>query len=142
MFWLHCAAHGILVPQPGVEPTPPAVEAQCPNHWTTREDPLRGFLKVKVAQSCLTLCNPTDCTIHGTILARILEWVAYSLLHGIFPTQGLNSGLLHSRQILYQLSHEGSPRILEWVAYPFSMRSSDLGNRTRVSYTADGFCTS
>ena len=142
MFWLHCAAHGILVPQPGVEPTPPAVEAQCPNHWTTREDPLRGFLKVKVAQSCLTLCNPTDCTIHGTILARILEWVAYSLLQGIFPTQGLNSGLLHSRQILYQLSHEGSPRILEWVAYPFSMRSSDLGNRTRVSYTADGFCTS
>ena len=120
-------------------PTPPAVEAQCPNHWTTREDPLRGFLKVKVAQSCLTLCNPTDCTIHGTILARILEWVAYSLLQGIFPTQGLNSGLLHSRQILYQLSHEGSPRILEWVAYPFSMRSSDLGNRTRVSYIMSRF---
>ena len=41
-----------------------------------------------------------------------------SLLQGIFPTQGLNPGLLHSRQILYQLSHKGSPRILDWVAYP------------------------
>ena len=43
-----------------------------------------------------------------------------SLLQGIFPTQGLNPGLLHRRRILYQLSHQGSPRILEWVAYPFS----------------------
>ena len=31
------------------------------------------------------------------------------LLQGIFPTQGLNSGLLHWRQILYHLSHQGSP---------------------------------
>ena len=37
-----------------------------------------------------------------------------SLLQGIFPTQGSNPGLLHCRQILYQLSHQGSPRILEW----------------------------
>ena len=41
-----------------------------------------------------------------------------SLLQGIFPTQGSNPGLPHCRQILYQLSHKGSPRILEWVAYP------------------------
>ena len=40
-----------------------------------------------------------------------------SLLQGIFPTQGLNLGLPHCRQILYQLSHKGSPRTLEWVAY-------------------------
>ena len=46
-----------------------------------------------------------------------------SLLQGIFPTQGSNPGLLHCRQILYQLSHKGSPRILEWVAYPFSSGS-------------------
>ena len=39
-----------------------------------------------------------------------------SLLQGIFPTQGSNPGLLHCRWILYQLSHKGSPRILEWVA--------------------------
>ena len=43
----------------------------------------------------------------------------HSLLHGILPTQGLNLGLPHCRWILYQLSHQGSPRILEWVAYPF-----------------------
>ena len=47
-----------------------------------------------------------------------------SLLHGIFPTQGLNAGLPHCRQILYQLSHKGSPRILERVAYPCSSGSS------------------
>ena len=47
-----------------------------------------------------------------------------SLLQGIFPTQGLNPGLLHCKQILYQLSHAGSPRILEWVAYPFASGSS------------------
>ena len=37
-----------------------------------------------------------------------------SLLQGIFLTQGSNPGLLHCRRILYQLSHKGSPRILEW----------------------------
>ena len=48
-----------------------------------------------------------------------------SLLQGTFPTQGSNPGLPYCRQILYQLSHQGRPRILEWVAYPFS---SDLPN--------------
>ena len=43
-----------------------------------------------------------------------------SLLQEIFPTQGFNPGFLHFRWILYQLSHRWSPRILEWVAYPFS----------------------
>ena len=40
-----------------------------------------------------------------------------SLLHGIFPTQGLNPGLPHCRWILYQVSHKESPRIPEWVAF-------------------------
>ena len=64
-----------------------------------------------------------------------------SLLQGIFPTQGLNPGLPHCRQILYQLSHQGSPRILEWAAYPFSSRSSQPRNRTGVSFIAGGFIT-
>ena len=42
-----------------------------------------------------------------------------SLLQGIFPTQKLNLGLPHCRQILLQPSHKGSPTVLEWVAYPF-----------------------
>ena len=40
-------------------------------------------------------------------LARILEWVAISILQGIFPTQGLNLGLLHCRQIPYHLNPQG-----------------------------------
>ena len=55
-----------------------------------------------------------------------------SLLQGIFPTQGLNPGLPHCRRILYQMSHKGSPRILEWVAYPFSSRSSQPRNHRRT----------
>ena len=47
----------------------------------------------------------------------------HAVLQGTFPTQGSNPGLLHGRGILYQLSHHGSPRILEWVAYPFSRGS-------------------
>ena len=47
-----------------------------------------------------------------------------SLLQGIFPTQGLNPDLLHCRKILYLLRQKGSPRILEWVASPFSRGSS------------------
>ena len=64
-----------------------------------------------------------------------------SLLQGILPTQGLNPGLPHCRQILYQLSHKGSPRILQWVAYPFSSRSSRPRNWTGVSCIAGGFFT-
>ena len=102
---------------------------------------------VKVAQSCLTLCNPLDYTFYGILPARILEWVTFpfsrgssqprdwtqvsgiagrfftswatreakntgmdslSLLQQIFLTQESNRGLLHCRQILYQLSYQGS----------------------------------
>ena len=38
--------------------------------------------------------------------------VCLSLLQGIFPTHGLNPGLLHCRQILYRLSHQGSPELV------------------------------
>ena len=64
-----------------------------------------------------------------------------SLLPEIFPTQGLNPGLPHCRWILYQLSHKGSPRIQKWVAYPFSSRSSQPRNQTRVSCIAGRFFT-
>ena len=64
-----------------------------------------------------------------------------SLLQGIFPNQGLNPSLLNCMQILYQLSQKGSPRILEWVAYPFSRGSSQPRNRTGVSCVADKLFT-
>ena len=55
---------------------------------------------------------------------------SHSLLQGIFAIQGLNPDLPHCRQILYQLNHKGSHRILEWVAYPFSSGSSRPRNGT------------
>ena len=56
-------------------------------------------------QSWLILCNPMDCSlpgfsVHVILQARILELAAVPFLQGIFPTQGLNSGLLCCRQIL------------------------------------------
>ena len=70
-------------------------------------------VKVKVTQSCPTLCD---------------------------PTKRLTPDLLHCRQIFYQLSHRGSPRILEW--YPFSRGSSRHRNQTRVSCVTGGFFAS
>ena len=64
-----------------------------------------------------------------------------SLLQGIFPTQGLNPGLPYCRLILYQLSHKGSPRILEWVAYPFSRGSSQPRDQAGVSWITGRFFT-
>ena len=65
--------------------------------------------KVKAAQLCLTLCDPMDYTVYEILQARILEWVAFPFSRGTFPTQGSNPGLPHCKQILYQLSHKGSP---------------------------------
>ena len=68
-------------------------------------------LLAKFLQSCLTLsdhmdCSPPGSSVHGIFQAKILEWVAIFLLQGMFPTQGLNSHLLHCRQILYCLNHQ------------------------------------
>ena len=66
-------------------------------------------MKVKVAQSCPTLCNPMDYTRPWNSPGQNTGVGSLSLLQGIFPTKELNWGLLHCRQILYQLSCEGSP---------------------------------
>ena len=78
-------------------------------------------VKVKVAQSCLTFCDLMDYTVPWNSPGQNSGVGSLSLLQGIFSTQGLN---LHCRRILYQLSHKGSPRILEWVVYSFSRGSS------------------
>ena len=75
------------------------------------------FVRASVAESCVILCDPVDCSLPGSFVygisqARILEWVAIFLLQGILPIQGLNPFplcVLHCRQILYSLSHWGSP---------------------------------
>ena len=87
--------------------------------------------EVKVAQSCLTLCDPMDYTIHRLLQARILEWVGSS--------QPRNQTQV--RRILYRLSHKRSPRILEWVAQLFSRGFSRPRNRTRVSFIENSLLT-
>ena len=99
------------------------------------------ILKVKVSQSCLTLCDPMDFSRPWNFPGQNTGVGGLSLLQEIFPTQGSNSGLPHCRRILYQLSHKGSPKILEWVAYPISSRSSQPRDRTQVSCIAGGFFT-
>ena len=96
--------------------------------------------EVKVAQASPTLCDPMDCSPWNS-LGQDTGVGSLSLFQGIFPTHGLNSDLLHCRRILYQLSHKRSPRLLEWVAYPFSRGSSQPRNRTRLSCIAGGFFT-
>ena len=115
--WSHTAQHGESVSWPGIESVSLAVEAQSPNHWTTKEFLFFVCLnseaertqvvwkekwgKRKVPQLYPTLCDPTDYTVHGILQARILEW----------------------------------------VAFPFSRGSSQLRNRAQVSCIADGFFT-
>ena len=63
-------------------------------------------------------CSLPGSSVHGIFQARGLEWGSHFLLQGIFPTQGSNLGLLHCKQMLYPLSHQGSPmRHLEVVKF-------------------------
>ena len=69
-----------------------------------------------VAQSCLTLCDPMDCSppgspVHGYSSGKNTGVDCHALLQGVFPTQGSSPGLPHCRRILYCLSHQGSPVI-------------------------------
>ena len=126
--------------------------------------------------TCLKHSDPMDCTVHGILQARILEWVAFlfsrgssqprdrtrsptlqadslpaepqgkpkntgvgslSLIQWIYPTQESNWDLLHCRQILYQLSYQGSPLLIlpawksDWFA--FIGAYSDLFHRIEQS---------
>ena len=98
-------------------------------------------------QSCPTLCDPMDCSspsssVHGDSPDKNARVGRHALLQGIFPTQGSNPDLLGCRWILNHLTHQRSSRILEWVAYLFSRRSSQPRNRTRVSCITCRFFTS
>ena len=100
-----------------------------------------------VALSCPTLCNPMDrslpgSSVHGDSPGK-KTWLDFqALLQVIFTTEGLNPGIPHCRRILYRLSHQGNPKILKWVAYPFSRGSSQPRHQTRIPCIVGGFFTS
>ena len=65
---------------------------------------------MKVTQSCLTLCDPVDHTVHAILQDRTLERVAFPFSRGSFqPRNRAAVSRLQCRQVLYQLSYEGSP---------------------------------
>ena len=111
-----CIAHRFFPAEPPGKPP-----VQQGHHYNNE-------MKMKIAQSCLTLCNPMGLYSPWNSLGQNTGVDSLSLLLLIFPTQGSNPGPPHHRQILYQPSHKGSPRILEWVAYPFSSRSAQPSN--------------
>ena len=70
-------------------------------------------------QLCPTLCGPMDCSlpgssIHGDSPGKNTRVDCHDLLQGIFPTQGLNPGLPHCRQILYHLNNQWNPSPVQW----------------------------
>ena len=66
-------------------------------------------VKVKVAQSCLTLCDPVDYTVHGILQARILEWVTIPFSRGSFWPRNWTGVSCIAGGFFYQLSYQGSP---------------------------------
>ena len=80
----------------GIEPTSITSPALAGIFFTTKES------ESEVAQSYSTLCDPMECSLpgsslHGILLARILEWAANFFSRGFFLTQGSKPGLLNCR---------------------------------------------
>ena len=85
----------------------------------------------------MQLCDPMyppGSSVHGDSPGKNAVLGCHALLQGIFPTHGLNPRFPHCGWILYRLSHQESPRILGWVAYPFSRGSSQPRNFYQLSY--------
>ena len=65
-----------------------------------------SWLKVKVPQLCVTLCNPMDYTVPGILQARILEWVAFPFSRGSSqPRDQTQVSHIADRFFMIQLSH-------------------------------------
>ena len=120
----------ILVSWPGIKPTPLAMEG--------------GFLTTGLPVKWNSLSRvqlfATPRTIQSMVFSRPEYWSGQP-----FPSPGdLPNPETESRSPTLQAdslpaSHEGSPRILEWVAYPFSRKSFWSRNWTGVSCIAGGF---
>ena len=84
--------------------------------WWVKKDKV----KMLVAQLCLTLCDPMDCSppgspVHGILQARKLQWLTIFFSRGSSPTRDQTLILFQGdfRLILYHLCHKGSPKRTE-----------------------------
>ena len=117
-------------------------------HWAIWEAPkLVLAVLCWVAQLCPTLCDPMDynspgSSVHGDSPGKN-TWVGcHAPCQGIFPTPGIEPRYLALQVDFLSSEPKGSPRILEWVAYPFSRGSSQPWDWTGVSCIAGRFFTS
>ena len=99
-----------------------------------------SVLKVKVTQSCPTLCDPVDYTINGILQARILEWVDFPFSRVLpNPATEPRSPALQADSL--PAEPQGKPKNNEVGSDPFSSGSSGPRNWTRVSCIAGRFFT-
>ena len=135
------------LPIPGIEPRSLALQADSLPSKPPGKPKNTGVGNLLLPQGIfLTQGSPA---LHaGSLLAGLSRKIkntavgSLSLLYGVFSTEASNRGSLHCKQILHQLSHQGSPRILQWVACPFSRGSSQPRDGTQVSRIASRFFTS
>ena len=114
-------ACGILVPHPGMELVPPALEIQSLNHWC---------LCAKLLQSC-PLCAPIDyippaSSILGILQARMLEWFAMPHSRGSFQLRyrtGVSYVSCFGRKIFLSLASSGKPSTRLITGPPGSLKN-------------------
>ena len=100
-----------------------------PMDCSTPGSSVHGSFSALVSQLCTTLCNLMDLSLPGSSVqgdspGKNIGVCCHPSSGGVFPTQDLP----HCRKIIYHLSHQRSPRILEWAASPFSRGSSGPRN--------------
>ena len=108
---------------PEIKPEPFASPALAGGFFTTEG---KSKMKVKVSQSCLTLCGPMAYSSWNSP-GQNTGVGSLFLLQGIFLTKGSNSGLLHCRWILYQLSHN-----YHWATWESPIRIIHLDRKALI----------
>ena len=94
-------------------------------------------IKVLVAQSCLTLCNPMNCSppgasVHGILQARILEWVAIPFSRWSSRSRDQTWPFCIGRRVLYHLSYQGSPPLKQRLKVKVSWEAQLICDMSRL----------
>ena len=83
--------------------------------WEKTDGALVFFVKVKVTQSCPTLCDPMDYTVHGILQVRILEWVAFPFFRGSSQPRD-RTQVSHIAGTFF--ASRAQMEVCTWVTYP------------------------